>query len=164
MSWKLRWRGIWRSWVIYSQEIQQHKAAFDLIVHRLDDLDIEYCLARELMTLLGYDRWENFSKALERAKISCKNSKLEISDHFRDVTKMVTIRSDAERHVADIMLTRYACYLAAQNADTRKRAVAFVQTYFAVQTRKQKLLEERVALQRRLDARKNFVNPKRSYP
>lgn len=135
------------------QDIQLHKHSFDQAIHRLDESGIEYCLARELMTLLGYDRWENFSNTLNKAKLACENSKIEVLDHFRDVTKMVTLGSGAERPIADVMLTRYASYLVAQNADARKPAVAFAQTYFALQTRKQEVLEDRLALQGRLEAR-----------
>ncbi|WP_166184828.1 DNA damage-inducible protein D [Providencia sp. M-8] len=138
------------------QEIAELKRNFDTNIHQLDDTGIDFCYARDLMSLLGYDRWENFSKVIDRAKSACENSGIDIFDHFRDVTKMVTIGSGAERSVADIMLTRYACYLAAQNADARKSQVAFAQTYFALQTRKQELLEERMALQSRLDARQKL--------
>lgn len=95
------------------------------------------------MALLGYDRWENFHKAIERAIDSCKASEIEPADHFRSVTKMVQIGSGAERAGKDNMLTRYACYLIAQNGDPRKEEIAFAQSYFAVQTRKQELIEER---------------------
>lgn len=95
------------------------------------------------MALLGYDRWENFHKAIERAIDSCKASEIEPADHFRSVTKMVQIGSGAERAVKDHMLTRHACYLIAQNGDPRKEEIAFAQSYFAVQTRKQELIEER---------------------
>lgn len=138
------------------QDITTLKQSFDQNIHQLEESGIEYCYARELMGLLGYDRWENFSNVIEKAKIACKNSNIDVSDHFRDVTKMVRIGSGAERPVTDTMLTRYACYLSAQNADTRKAPVAFAQTYFALQTRKQELLEERLALQSRLDARQKL--------
>ena len=95
------------------------------------------------MALLGYDRWENFHKAIERAIDSCKASEIEPADHFRSVTKMVQIGSGAERAVKDHMLIRYACYLIAQNGDPRKEEIAFAQSYFAVQTRKQELIEEK---------------------
>lgn len=98
---------------------------------------------KDLMALLGYDRWENFHKAIERAIDSCKASEIEPADHFRSVTKMVQIGSGAERAVKDYMLTRYACYLIAQNGDPRKEEIAFAQSYFAVQTRKQELIEEK---------------------
>ena len=98
---------------------------------------------KDLMALLGYDRWENFHKAIERAIDSCKASEIEPADHFRSVTKMIQIGSGAERAVKDYMLTRYACYLIAQNGDPRKEEIAFAQSYFAVQTRKQELIEEK---------------------
>ena len=82
-----------------NQEIQRHKQTFDQAIHQLDDSGIEYCLARELMTLLEYDRWENFSNTLDKAKTACKNSKVPVSNHFRDTTKMVTFGSDTERQV-----------------------------------------------------------------
>ena len=94
-----------------------------------EDEEIEYWCARELMSLLGYDRWENFCKVIERAMDSCKSSNIEISDHFRDVTKMVTLGSSAKRKVKDFLLTRYACYLIAQNGDPRKEEIAFAQDF-----------------------------------
>lgn len=138
------------------QQLSKLKTNFDEHLHLLEEGGVEYCYARELMTLLGYDRWENFANVINKAKKSCENSKIDISDHFRDVTKMVNIGSDAGRQVADMMLTRYACYLVAQNGDTRKPKIAFAQTYFALQTRKQELLEERMTLHSRLDARKKL--------
>ena len=114
---------------------------------------IKFWYARDLMALLGYDRWENFHKAIERAIDSCKASEIEPADHFRSVTKMVQIGSGAERAVKDYMLTRYACYLIAQNGDPRKEEIAFAQSYFAVQTRKQELIEERIAYIERTEAR-----------
>ena len=108
---------------------------------------------KDLMALLGYDRWENFHKAIERAIDSCKASEIEPADHFRSVTKMIQIGSGAERAVKDYMLTRYACYLIAQNGDPRKEEIAFAQSYFAVQTRKQELIEERIAYIERTEAR-----------
>lgn len=138
------------------QTIIELKTQFDLNIQHLEGSDIEVCYARDLMTLLGYDRWENFINAIDKAKIACENSSIEIEDHFRDVTKMVRVGSGAERPIVDIMLTRYACYLVAQNGDARKQEVAFAQTYFALQTRKQELLEERLALQSRLDARQKL--------
>ncbi|HRF21035.1 MAG TPA: DNA damage-inducible protein D, partial [Comamonas denitrificans] len=98
-------------------------------------------------------RWENFTTAIHRAIESCKSTGYNESDHFRGVTKMVTLGSGAQRAVEDFMLTRYACYLIAQNGDPRKQAIAFAQSYFAVQTRKQELIEDRMRLQARLDAR-----------
>ena len=114
---------------------------------------IEYWLARELQFLLGYTEWRNFLNAIEKAKESCKTTGEKILDHFVDVNKMVQIGSGAERNQGDIMLTRYACYLIAQNGDPKKVQIAFAQSYFAVQTRKQELLEERIKLIERLQAR-----------
>ena len=132
------------------------KNAFDEIVKIIQEEAVEFWYARDLMALLGYDRWENFHKAIERAIDSCKASEIEPADHFRSVTKMVQIGSGAERAVKDYMLTRYACYLIAQNGDPRKEEIAFAQSYFAVQTRKQELIEERIAYIDRTDARGNL--------
>ena len=129
------------------------KNAFDEIVKIIQEEAVEFWYARDLMALLGYDRWENFHKAIERAIDSCKASEIEPADHFRSVTKMVQIGSGAERAVKDYMLTRYACYLIAQNGDPRKEESAFAQSYFAVQTRKQELIEERIAYIERTEAR-----------
>ena len=123
------------------------------IVKIIQEEAVEFWYARDLMALLGYDRWENFHKAIERAIDSCKASEIEPADHFRSVTKMVQIGSGAERAVKDYMLTRYACYLIAQNGDPRKEEIAFAQSYFAVQTRKQELIEERIAYIERTEAR-----------
>ncbi len=105
------------------------------------------------MPLLGYERWENFDKAISRAMDSCEVSGIEVSDHFREVTKMIETGKSAHRPVKDYMLTRYACYLTAQNGDPKKEEIAFAQSYFAVQTRKQELIEERIALIERTEAR-----------
>jgi len=131
------------------------KQSFDEIVNTamVDDATIEFWRARDLMPLLGYERWENFNNAVLRARESCETSGIEVSDHFRDVTKMVTLGSGSQRPVPDYMLTRYACYLIAQNGDPRKDEIAFAQSYFAIQTRKQELIEDRIQLLRRMDAR-----------
>ena len=118
---------------------------------------VEYWLARELQELLGYSEWRNFLNAVDKAKESCKTTSEEVSDHFVDVNKMVRIGSGAERKQEDIMLTRYACYLIAQNGDPKKEQIAFAQSYFAIQTRKQELLEERIQLMERLQAREKLV-------
>jgi DNA-damage-inducible protein D len=118
---------------------------------------IEYWLARELQILLGYTSWRNFINAVTKAKESCKTSKDEILDHFVDVDKMVKIGSGAERKQGDIMLTRYACYLIAQNGDPKKEQIAFAQSYFAIQTRKQEILEERILLNERIHAREKLA-------
>jgi len=118
---------------------------------------IEYWLARELQELLGYADWRNFLNAVEKAKESCRSTGESVSDHFVDVTKMVKIGSGAERKQDDIMLTRYACYLIAQNGDPKKEQIAFAQSYFAIQTRKQELLEQRIQLMERLHAREKLA-------
>lgn len=118
---------------------------------------IEYWLARELQELLGYADWRNFVNAINKAKESCETTGEAVSDHFVDVNKMVKIGSGAERKQEDIMLTRYACYLIAQNGDPKKEQIAFAQSYFAIQTRKQELLEERIQLMERLQAREKLA-------
>jgi DNA-damage-inducible protein D len=118
---------------------------------------IDYWLARELQVLLGYADWRNFMNAVDKAKESCKTTGETVSDHFVDVNKMVKIGSGAERKQDDIMLTRYACYLIAQNGDPKKEQIAFAQSYFAIQTRKQELLEERIQLMERLQAREKLA-------
>ena len=135
------------------KRLRQIKEQLGLVIHRYDTADIEFWYARELMPLLGYERWENFDKAVNRAMESCETSGIEISDHFREVTKMVPLGSGAHRKVKDYMLTRYACYLIAQNGDPKKEEIAFAQSYFAVQTRKQEFIEERIALIERTEAR-----------
>lgn len=134
----------------------QHK--FNAIAHITDDKNVEFWYARDLQILLGYDKWENFCKVIEKAKISCENSQIEISDHFLNVGKMVEIGSNAQREIKDIVLTRYACYLIAQNGDSSKEPIAFAQTYFALQTRKQELIEQRIELEDRLKARNKLKN------
>lgn len=129
------------------------KSQFDKTIHIIDETEVEYWLARELMPLLGYERWENFEKAIRRSMESCETSGIMVSDHFREVTKMVRLGSGSKRNVRDYMLTRYACYLIAQNGDPKKEEIAFAQSYFAVQTRKQELIEERIAYIERTEAR-----------
>ena len=104
-----------------------------------NDDGIEFWYARDLQSLLGYDRWENFINVIKKSKIACESTSYIVTDHFRDVTKMVPIGSGGERPTEDIQLTRYACYLVAQNGDSRKKPVAFAQTYFAIQTRRQEI-------------------------
>lgn len=133
------------------KRVESTRQKFDLAVHHCDE--VEYWLARELMPLLGYERWENFEKSIFRAMESCKSGGIEVADHFREVTKMVSLGSGAKRSVRDYMLTRYACYLIAQNGDPQKEEIAFAQSYFALQTRRQELIEERISLIERTEAR-----------
>lgn len=117
---------------------------------------IEFWMARDIQELLEYDKWSNFLNVIEKAKIACGNSSHVVSDHFADVGKMVSIGSGSTREIPDIMLSRYACYLIAQNGDPRKESIAFAQSYFALQTRKQELLEKRIEMVERLEARQKL--------
>jgi DNA-damage-inducible protein D len=128
---------------------------FEEFAYQQDDVD--YWMARELQLLLGYSDWRNFLNAINKAKESCKTTGEAVLYHFVDVNKMVSIGSGAEREQTDIMLTRYACYLIAQNGDPKKEPIAFAQSYFAIQTRKQELIEERILLNERLHAREKLA-------
>jgi len=129
------------------------KGKFDTIVQTIEDEQVEFWYARELMLLLGYFRWENFETAINRAIESCKTTNIVPFDHFREVTKMIALGKGANRPIKDYMLTRYACYLIAQNGDPKKEEIAFAQSYFAVQTRKQEIIEERIQFIERTEAR-----------
>ncbi|MFA5416632.1 MAG: DNA damage-inducible protein D [Methanoregula sp.] len=127
---------------------------FEDYVHVQDN--VEFWFARDLQNLLGYSEWRNFLKVIEKARESCKTVNHAILDHFVDVNKSIPVPKGGAREIEDIMLTRYACYLIAQNGDPRKEEIAFAQSYFAVQTRKQEIIEEHILLSERLKARKQL--------
>ena len=141
------------------QKVNHYKSIFDSIAHEIKDDEgnsMEVWYARELQEVLGYVRWENFVVAIGRAIDSCKSLNVNVDDHFREVTKMVNLGSGSQRPIQNFMLTRYACYLIAQNGDPKKEEIAFAQSYFAVQTRNAELIEERLKLISRLETRERL--------
>ena len=131
--------------------IQQLYSAFEQAALEVDG--VECWSARELQTLLGYSKWENFANVIDKAKIACEGVGHNVSEHFPDVRKTIPMPKGAEKEIDDYLLTRYACYLVAQNGDPRKEQIAFAQTYFAVQTRKAELIEKRLLEVERVKAR-----------
>lgn len=142
-----------------SELVKYNEQTFESIKH-INEYGEEYWLARELQPVLEYSQWRRFSDAIERAKLACKNSGFAIEDHFADVGKMVDIGSGAEREIDDVMLSRYACYLIVMNGDPRKEVIAVGQTYFAVKTRQQELIDNYEQLsedQKRLAIRNEMI-------
>jgi DNA-damage-inducible protein D len=132
-------------------------SSFEEMVRKFPDTETEFWCARDLQMLLGYAKWENFAKVIDKAITSCENAGFDPKDHFLGIRKMVDLGSGAKREIEDIALTRYACYLIAQNGDPAKDPIAFAQTYFAVQTRKQEVVEKRLAEAERVSARKRLT-------
>ena len=127
------------------KEIDEKNKSFENIKH-IDENGVEFWYARELMPILQYSNWQNFEKIIDKAKTSCENSDISVFEHFTDVNKTIKMPKGAEKTIVDYKLTRYACYLIAQNGDSRKKVIALAQTYFAVQTRKQEITEKEYSL------------------
>lgn len=140
-----------------TNQIHQLTATFEGHAQQTEN-GVEYWLARDLQHLLGYTKWENFQAVIAKAKTSCEVSGHAVENHFPDVRKMVKIGSGTDRVIDDIMLTRYACYLIAQNGDPRKQEIAFAQTYFAIQTRRAELIEQRLLESERVSARRKLTD------
>ena len=127
--------------LILLKEIGKNNKSFEEIKHT-DENGVEFWYARELMPILQYSNWQNFEKLIDKAKISCENSDINVFEHFIDVNKLSKRANNAAVGIKDYKLTRYACYLMAQNGDSRKKVIALAQTYFAIQTRKQEITEK----------------------
>lgn len=137
------------------QLIHKLTSNFEDSSHKTND-GVEFWLARDLQHLLGYDTWRSFFNAISKAKTSCDLSQQKIANHFADVSKTIEMPKNAQKEVDDLMLTRYACYLIAQNGDSRKQEIAFAQTYFAVQTRKAEIIEQKMLEYERVQARQKL--------
>ena len=131
--------------MILLNDIDKTNKSFEDIKH-IDENGVEFWYARELMPILQYSNWQNFEKIIDKSKISCQNSDISVFEHFTDVNKTIKMPKGAEKTIVDYKLTRYACYLIAQNGDSRKKVIALAQTYFAVQTRKQEISEKEYSM------------------
>ena len=127
------------------KEIDKNNKTFEEIKH-IDESGVEFWYAREIMGVLQYSKWQNFEKIIDKAKTSCENSDISVFEHFTEVSKTIKMPNGAEKTILDYKLTRYACYLIAQNGDSRKKVIALAQTYFAVQTRKQEISEKEYSM------------------
>ena len=139
-----------------TEQIQELTSTFEAHAQRAED-GVEYWLARDIQHLLGYSEWRNFSLVISKAKTACEVSGHQQLNHFVDVNKTIQMPKGASKEVPDLMLTRYACYLIAQNGDPKKPEIAFAQTYFAVQTRRAELIEQRLIEAERVSARKKLT-------
>ena len=140
-------------------KITSYIESFNAIANHIEGENgekVEVWFARDLQSRLGYARWENFQVAIGRAVESCKSQNINVDDHFREVTKMVTLGSGAQREIQDYMLTRFACYLIAQNGDPKKEEIAFAQGYFALQTRRSELIAEHLQYLARIEVRERL--------
>ncbi|WP_114601879.1 BRO family protein [Gordonibacter sp. 28C] len=144
-------------------DIEERKLTLDDLAHVDEESGVEYWYARDIMGFLGYAQWRNFEAAVKKAMISAESSKTAGEHHFAGVSKMVRLGSGSEREAKDYKLTRYACYLIAQNGDPRKEEIAFAQSYFALQTRKQELIEERMAELNRLALRGRLTETEKEF-
>ena len=135
---------------------------FNEYVNQTED-GIEFWYARDLQEILGYSKWDNFTRVIDKAKEACETAGFQVFDHFPDIGKTINMPKGATKEIADYMLTRYACYLIAQNADPNKIEIAFAQTYFAIQTRKQEIIEERIQEIERIEARKKLSETEKHF-
>jgi len=138
-----------------TEEIKQLFDQFETVASEIEG--VECWSAREIQTQLGYSKWENFEKVIRKAKDACKNAGEDPGDHFPDVRKTIAMPKSAEKEIVDMALTRYACYLIAQNGDSRKSEIAFAQNYFAVQTRRAEIIEQRLVEYERVKAREKLT-------